>query len=226
MTLVPVRRATVEDLDEIVALLTARDRAVFGEVNTQRSFVEHDLDNEATECVVATDDTGLAGYGTLDGARDFSLTALDGDTADALLAELESRARARGFDRVTCTAVPEEAVLWSALARAGYQHEREIVRMWRQLDDALTAPSWPSDITVRAYRRDDAQRVQSLLDDAYAGWDTDYVVREHGDWLAFMTEHVDFDPEMWFLCERGDDSSRARCIGARTSAKDGSRTSS
>ena len=26
--------------------------------------------------------------------------------------------------------------------------------------------------------------------------------RPHADWLAFMTEHEDFDPDLWFLVER------------------------
>lgn len=198
----PVRRATIDDLDEIVALLTARDEAVFGEVSTQRHFLEHHLANDANDCLVAADNGRVTGYATLDGACDIGLAAADDDTANTLLAELEDRARARCFNRVTCVAVPEDSILWSLLERTGYRYEREIVRMWRELDDGLTTPSWPKGVSVRTYRPDDAQRVHSLLDASYAGWDPDYTVREHGDWLTFMTKHDDFDPEMWFLCER------------------------
>ena len=201
----PVRRATADDLDEIVALLTARDRAVFGEVSTQRHFLEHDVANESTDCFVATDGNRVTGFATLDGAHDIGLVAADGGTADALIAVLEERARERGFDRSTCTSAPEDLILWSSLERAGYGYEREIVRMWRELDDALTEPAWPDDLTVRAYRSDDSERVHSLLDSSYAGWDPDYAVREHDDWLTVMTKHDDFDPEMWFLCERSEE---------------------
>ncbi len=55
----------------------------------------------------------------------------------------------------------------------------------------------------RADLRDaDAERVHALLDDAYAGWDPDYVARSHAGWLTFMTEHDEFDPALWFLVER------------------------
>jgi mycothiol synthase len=202
---VPVRRATVDDLDEIVQLLTARDRAVFGEVSAQRHFLEHDFANVANDCLVATDNGRLTGYAALNGARDIGLAAVDADSADSLLAEVERRARDRGFDRVTCIAVPEDTVLWPLLERSGYRREREIVRMWRALDGDLAAPTWPSDAGVRTFEDADAHRVRTLLDSSYAGWDPDYSLREHDDWLAFMTGHDDFDPAMWFLCERGDD---------------------
>jgi ribosomal protein S18 acetylase RimI-like enzyme len=44
--------------------------------------------------------------------------------------------------------------------------------------------------------------VHALLDVTYAGWDVDYVELAHDDWLAFMTDHDEFDPQMWFLVER------------------------
>ena len=55
---------------------------------------------------------------------------------------------------------------------------------------------------MRAYADADGEHVHALLDDAYAGWDRDYVERGHDDWLAFMTAHDDFDPDLWFLAER------------------------
>jgi ribosomal protein S18 acetylase RimI-like enzyme len=74
--------------------------------------------------------------------------------------------------------------------------------MWRALNGKLAAPRWPEDVVVRSYSADDAERVHALLDEAYGGWDRDYVQRPHTDWLAFMTAHDDFDPAMWFLVER------------------------
>jgi ribosomal protein S18 acetylase RimI-like enzyme len=74
--------------------------------------------------------------------------------------------------------------------------------MWRALNGKLAAPRWPEGVEVRSYTADDAERVHTLLDEAYGGWDRDYVQRPHADWLAFMTAHDDFDPAMWFLVER------------------------
>jgi len=76
--------------------------------------------------------------------------------------------------------------------------------MWRTLDGDVAAAEWPSDVSVRSYLDADGERVHELLDDAYAGWDRDYVERGHDDWLAFMTAHDDFDPALWFLAERDD----------------------
>jgi ribosomal protein S18 acetylase RimI-like enzyme len=47
--------------------------------------------------------------------------------------------------------------------------------------------------------------VHALLDAAYSGWDENYVTRTHEGWLAFMTQHDEFDPSLWFLVERDDE---------------------
>ena len=76
--------------------------------------------------------------------------------------------------------------------------------MWRALDGELPATG-----VAEGRRRSDLHRrrrgreVQAFLDDAYAAWDPDHVPRSYDSWLAFMTEHDDFDPELWFLVERG-----------------------
>ncbi len=126
----PVRTATAADLEDVLALLTAHDLSVLGEVEVQRRYLEHNL-AQAKDCVVAVGDQGLTGYGILDGTYDIRLTAVDAATADELLADVERRARRRGFDRLTCIALPEDTVLWQLLGRNGYAREREIVRMWR-----------------------------------------------------------------------------------------------
>jgi mycothiol synthase len=83
--------------------------------------------------------------------------------------------------------------------------DREILRMWRQLDGPLPGPVWADGVAVRAYADADGERVQALLDDEYAGWDRDYVARSHEGWLSFMTKQGDFDPALWFLVERDDE---------------------
>lgn len=201
----PVRAATAADLDDVLALLTARDRAAFGEIETQRRYLEHDLAQTETDCLVTTGPRRVTGYATLDGARDASVAATDDPTADGLLTAVEERARERGFDHLTCTAVPEDAILWRLLERREFARERDVLRMWRRLDADLTPPSWPDGIAVRTFTAADGERVHELLDAIYAGWDPEYVVRSHDDWLAFMTAHDDFDPTMWFLCNRDDE---------------------
>jgi ribosomal protein S18 acetylase RimI-like enzyme len=199
---VPVRAATTADLDDVLALLTARDRAAFGDVEIQRRYLEHDFAQTGTDCLVSTDTRQVTGYATLDSAFDTSLSATDDPTADELLAAVEQRARERGFDHLACTAVPEDAILWRLLERHEFARERDVLRLWRSLDTDLTAPSWPEGITVRTFTAADGEPVHQLLDAIYAGWDPDSVQRDHDDWLEFMTAHDDFDPTLWFLGER------------------------
>jgi mycothiol synthase len=205
---VPVRTATAADLDDVLALLTRRDLAVLGRVEVQRRYLEHQL-AQAKDGVVAVGDHGLAGYGTLDGAHDIALAANDVGAAEDLLADIERRARERGFDQVSCIAVPEDKVLWELLERSGYARERDIVRMWRSLDGQLTPPSWPDGIAVRTYVDADGERLHALLDAIYLDWDPDYTAIDHDDWLTFMAAHEDFDPTLWFICER--DSELVAC---------------
>ena len=47
------------------------------------------------------------------------------------------------------------------------------------------------------------ERRSRLLDDAYGGWDDDFVALPHDEWVARMTGDDGFDPEFWLLAERG-----------------------
>ena len=209
MGVVLVRDATAADLDAAFELIVQRDLAVFGESEFERRYLEHRLTQEGCDCLVAVDDGRLAAWAELDGDHDFTIAASEEDGAAELLPQIESRAGERGFEAVTSIVVPEDAVQWSLLERSGFTAEREILRMWRTLDGELEQPRWPGEVTVRSYTSADAERVHTLLDESYAGWDRDYVERTHDDWLAFMTAHDDFDPEMWFLAER--DGSLVAC---------------
>ena len=209
MGVVLVRDATAADLDAAFELIVQRDRAVFGESEFERRFLEHRLAQDGCDCLVAVDDGRVAAWASLDGDHDFTIAASEEEGAAELLPQIESRADERGFETVTSIVVPEDAVQWSLLERSGFTADREILRMWRTLDGELEQPRWPADVTVRSYMSGDGERVHTLLDESYAGWDRDYVERTHDDWLAFMTAHDDFDPEMWFLAER--DGSLVAC---------------
>ncbi|MFL6029520.1 MAG: GNAT family N-acetyltransferase [Gaiellaceae bacterium] len=201
-----IRAATWDDFDEIVDLLDARSRAAFGVSEVKPEYVRQRWAMPGYDPGwVAASGEGIVGYAALDGTQDMLHAAVDADVGDALLERVEGRARERGFDHVAVTAVPEDIPLWSLVERSGFELNREILRMWRVLDGDLPEPRWAPGFGVRSYNDADAERVHALLDEAYAGWDPDYVARAHDAWLAFMTEHDDFDPGLFFLVEREDD---------------------
>jgi ribosomal protein S18 acetylase RimI-like enzyme len=200
-----IRDATWEDFDAVFGLLDARSRAAFGISQQKPEYLRQSWEHPANGQWVAADDGVVVGYVALNEAQELNLTATDPAVGDALLAHAEGQARERGFDHVSATAVPEDKPLYGAVTRNGYTLDREILRMWRMLDGDLPEPMWAAGARVRTYADGDAERVHALLDEAYAGWDRDYVLRSHEGWLSFMTAHGDFDPAMWFLVERDDE---------------------
>jgi mycothiol synthase len=202
---VTIRPATEADFDAVFELLAARSRAAFGISEMERSHLREAWALQATDRFVAVVGGAVAGYAELDEAHDVVHAARDADVGDALLGRLEERARERGFGRLDVTVVPEDEPLFSLVRRNGFELERETLRMWRPLDGDLPTPTWPDGVAVRTYTDADGERVHTLLDEQYAGWDRSYVSRSHDGWLAFMTQHDEFDPAMWFLAERDGD---------------------
>jgi ribosomal protein S18 acetylase RimI-like enzyme len=198
-----IRRTTEGDFDGVFDLLDARSRAVFGISELQRDWLRHSWD--LADTWVADDNGAIVGYAALTSASELSHSASDPDVADALLEQVVARAHERGLRHLEVTVVPQDKPLSALAARYGFSHDRDILRMWRALNGTLAAPRWPDGVLVRSYTEADAERVHALLDEAYAGWDRDYVRRPHADWLTFMTGHDDFDPAMWFLVERSNE---------------------
>ncbi len=198
-----IRTATPDDLDGIFDLLSTRSRAAFGISEILREHVAHALGRtNGTDRWVALDGAEIVGYAALDSSQDLVHAAVDPGVGDALLARADARAAERGFDHISVTAVPEDRPLSSLVERHRFVHERDILRMWRRLDGEVPEPRWPAGVSVRRYEDADGERVHALLDSSYAGWDDSYIAVPHDEWLAFMTDHAEFDPALWFLVER------------------------
>ena len=151
---------------------------------------------------MAVENGAIVGFAGLDENQDFVHAAKDPEVGDALIAHVEHQARVRGFQYVTVVAAARTP---RCTARCNATATRSTARSCACggcLDGDLPEPVWPEGVTVRSYTDADAERVQALLDEQYAGWDQSYVARSHAGWLAFMTEHDEFDPAMWFLVER------------------------
>jgi len=194
-----------EDFDEVFELLDTRSRAVFGVSEQQPAYVRQDLEVPGTDSWVARRGDRVVGHASLREDQDASITAVDVEAGDVLLSALELRARERGFDRVAITAVPQDEPLYELVQQRGLSLDREVWRMWRTIDGELPEPEWSDDVAVRGYTDSDGERVHALLDAAYSGWDESYVTLSHKGWLAFMTQHDEFDPALWFLAEHDDE---------------------
>ena len=197
-----IRTATWDDFDEIVELLSARSRAAFGVSQVKALDVRYRWELPGYDRWVAVEGDQIVGYAALDGTQDVVHAAPDPKIGDALLERIADRARERGFDHLSVTAVPEDVPLWSLVERNGFEHDRDVLRMWRALNGDLPEPQWAEGVELRTYTDADGERVHALLDEAYAGWDHNYVARSHEGWLWFMTSHDDFDPALFFLVER------------------------
>ncbi len=197
-----IRDATPADFDAVFELIDARSRAAFGVSEQKPEYLRQRWALPGYDKWVAIEDGVVVGYAAIDEDQEFVHAAADPTVGDALFAHVEHQARVRGFDQLSATVVPEDESLYAALQRNGYHLDREILRMWRSLGDPLPEPVWTDGVVVRSYTDADGRRVQTLLDATYAGWDQSHVARSHEGWLSFMTQHDDFDPELWFLAER------------------------
>ena len=197
-----IRGATPDDFEAVLELLDTRSRAVFGVSEVAREHLWQSWELPATDHAVADVDGRVVGYAALDEGQELALAAPDPRIGDELLAHALEQARRRGFGEVTLTAAREDEPLVALARRNAFTPDREVLRMWRRLDGILPAPRPPEDVAVRTYEDADAETVHALLDEAYSGWDSDYVRRSHDGWLRWMTRHDDFDPALWFLAER------------------------
>ena len=192
-----IRAATDDDLEPAFELLSAQSRAAFGVSEVARADLELRWRLPSIDRLVAEN-----GYAALDAAATFEIAAPDAAVADALLAAVSERARERGFAELHAVVGDADAPFRSLVERAGFVRHGGVDRMWKPLDGELPEPRWPDGVHLRAYVDADARTVHALLDEAYTSWDDTYVPRTHEDWLAWMTDHDDFDPALWFLAER------------------------
>jgi mycothiol synthase len=201
-----IRGTSWDDFDAVVELLDTRSRAALGVSDVdadqvRRRWQAPGLDL-AADGWAAFDDGRLVGHALLSSTQELGLAARSADVGLALLGRAETRACERGFGLVSVTTAPQDEPVDAAVRQAGFELDREILRMWRPLDDGMAPAEWPPGLIVRTYRPDDGERVHAMLDEAYAGWHADYVGLGHEAWLDFMTVDADFDPDLWFLAER------------------------
>jgi hypothetical protein len=86
----------------------------------------------------------------------------------------------------------------------GYTLVRHSFQMRIEFDGEVPEPEWPDSFVVRNFRAGDDERVYAAQQDAFADhWD--FHPQTFEQWRVFTIDRHDFDPELWWLVEDGDE---------------------
>jgi ribosomal protein S18 acetylase RimI-like enzyme len=199
-----VRGATWDDFDAVVELLARQSRAAGGVAKVRPEFVRAEWELPSFEVGRDNWRAGDAGYAAVRSDGAITIAAGDEATADALLERVAARARERGLAALQLTQLRGDETHAGLVRRHPFELQTDLLTMWRPLAGALPEPEWPAGISVRTFEPGDAEAVHALLDEAYRGWDKNYVPLAHEDWVTLMTGDVEFDATVWFLAERDE----------------------
>jgi ribosomal protein S18 acetylase RimI-like enzyme len=207
-----IRPAQMGDLQDVAELIAAQNRAAVGVAGIDAELLRVEWEvpgySLAEDAVVAEEIGRVTGYAAVNLRGGLSLAAPDDAVADELLEPIVARARARGDKTLSFASVPG-TVLTRLAERHPFEIETETLVMWRPLGLPVGEPAAPEGITIRTFRPEDAEGVHALLDEAYCGWDPQYVPIRHADWVGWMTGDPEFDADVWWLAER--DGALAGC---------------
>jgi ribosomal protein S18 acetylase RimI-like enzyme len=217
-----VRRPTLDDVPEILALAQASDMAAVGESDFTAEEVREALTGPNTEmaedCWVALDECGLiVGWAYPDNAtggdRDFLEVYVwpeRGVPAQRpLLAKLLERAaeRQKLFGQDTYTlwagAIPTETPWIAALTDAGFTFRKQNARMQMSLSGwSPLIPEPPAGVVIRPVREADLPTFHAVIEEAFR--DSDHRATEFGTWWEMVTAESTVSYDEWFVAEVDD----------------------
>jgi predicted N-acetyltransferase YhbS len=202
-----IRPATWDDLEAAADLLGSQNRAAVGIAGVRSEHLRSEWEAAGftlgKDNVVAEENGRVVGYAALSTRGELALAAPEDATADELLSRVAERARCRGDAAITVSVLAADSPLASLVVRHSFELEHETLVMWRLLGAAVEEWPTPSGVTIRTFRREDAEAVHRLLDEAYGSWDPLYVPEPHAGWVTWMTGDPEFDGDVWWLAERG-----------------------
>jgi mycothiol synthase len=209
-----VRRPTLEDIEAVVELGNAFERALMGaESFTVGEIADEwrrlDLDQDAW----LVDARGrLAGYATLEPRGEGRFLSdgyvhpeLRGLGVGGKLVDLaEARARERGARTMHNTIVADDEAAVAVLEARGYRPVRHFYRMAIELGDEAPVPMWPGGVSVEPFREADALAFHEAIEDAWQDhWD--YSPRSFELFRERMIEGSRYDPSLWTVVRAGDE---------------------
>ena len=105
--------------------------------------------------------------------------------------------------RMQAGAEHNDEVLLAELRRRGYEFVRHFFEMKIDLSDEPAVPAWPDGFKVRTFTPGDARAVYDADNEAFEDhWDSFTV--SFDEWSEYFLGSSEFDPELWFLVEDGD----------------------
>lgn len=194
------RTATRADADAVLALW-ARWAPRIDEQPLSRSILDYEwampgFDPERDHWLAERGGEAV-GYAALKpGGR----AVVRGEVAELLPLVVE-RARERGDEELETIVTTRDSDAVSAFEAAGWEHPRDVLRMWLDLDAEPPRPAFPDDVSVRSYRDEDARALHAFLVLAYA--QNNERIDPFDTWLHFMTGHGEFGRAWWHLAESG-----------------------
>jgi mycothiol synthase len=202
---VELRSATVDDAPAMTALLEQHSLATVGETGVGESEVRYWLTIPTISFQLAERGGRLVGYLDLFTEDDEHFVAdvrtLEREPADALLGAAEARAAG---GRVHGVVHGDDDLMRTVYEDAGYTLVRHSFQMRIEFDGEVPEPEWPDSFVVRNFRPGDDECVYAAQQDAFADhWD--FHPQTFEQWRVFTIDRHDFDPELWWLVQDGDE---------------------
>jgi mycothiol synthase len=214
-----LRRPTLDDVPEILALAQASEIAAVGVPDFTVQDVREALTGPNTDmdedCWLALDETGkIVGWAYPDnptgGPRDFLEVyvwpGLGVPAQRPLLAELLGRTEARrrrfGYEAYTlwAGAIPTETPWIEVLTDAGFKFLKQNARMQMSLDAwSPEIPEPPAGVVVRPVRDDDLRTFHAVIEDAFQ--DSDHRATDFETWRGRVDAESTVSFDEWFVAE-------------------------
>jgi ribosomal protein S18 acetylase RimI-like enzyme len=196
-----VRPGTDADLDAAHAVRERWAQAVDEQLLSATFFAAEWTQPDAAtrDRMVAERDGAVVGYAYLRAGGDVVIRGEPEELARAVV----ERGRERGCDRLESVVTTNDEPTLAALDAAGFEREREVWRMWLDVSRPAAQPRLPADVSIRAYRDDDARPLHAFIEHAFAA--NNERILPFDEWLPFMTGHEDFDPAFFHVAESGGD---------------------
>jgi mycothiol synthase len=215
---IELRAPTLEDLPALVAFFDAM-QAGTGTGGTTEANLRDQLKNKRADVPrnyrVAFEGGRIVGFASIwhpepSSERVFLETKChprDPAVSDRLLDWGEERAReltAGRKGRIHGGALSDDEELAQQLRDRGFELVRHFFTMEADLVDEPPEPAWPEGVTVRTFRHGDERRVYEADAEAFRDhWD--YFDVPFEEWHEHFHKSSEFDPELWFLAEEGDE---------------------